>query len=193
MEESVKLEQEKQKILEARERELHQTHQKVLASEEELRQNAEELHAINDNLENTKQNLEEVLKSEQNSRQELEEAHQTLKSTQMHLLQSEKMSSLGQMTAGVAHEINNPINFVAGGIQSLEVIFAELKQLIDKARDLDELSPENLAQRILEIKALKAEIDFTESLDDFSGLVEDIKHGADRTSQIVKGLEISLE
>jgi signal transduction histidine kinase len=63
-----------------------------------------------------------------------------------------------------------------------------LKELIDKVRDLDELTPEALEQRIQEIKTLKSEIDFEESLEDFSALLEDIKHGADRTTEIVKGL-----
>jgi two-component system NtrC family sensor kinase len=97
------------------------------------------LLTINSQLEATTDELESTLKKEQESKQELEATHDQLKEAQTQLLQSEKMSSLGQMTAGVAHEINNPINFVLGGIQSLESVFEELLEYVNQYKGSEDL------------------------------------------------------
>jgi ABC-type amino acid transport substrate-binding protein/nitrogen-specific signal transduction histidine kinase len=68
--------------------------------------------------------------------QTVEQAHEALKNTQTKLVQAEKMASLGTLTAGVAHEINNPTNFVHVGAQNLEADLGKVQQfIIDLAGD----------------------------------------------------------
>lgn len=67
--------------------------------------------------------------------QELKNTLNSLKSTQMRLVESEKMASLGQLTAGLAHEINNPINYVAGNVSPIRRDLKELKEYLDHLKD----------------------------------------------------------
>ncbi|NJM26746.1 MAG: GHKL domain-containing protein [Bacteroidia bacterium] len=87
-----------------------------------------------------------------------------LKSAQAHLVQSEKMASLGMLTAGIAHEINNPVTFIAGGVQALE-------QTIDEMLD----DRKNLSRQ-----------DLRHEMDD---LFKSIKVGVKRTTDIVRDLK----
>ncbi|MGP1681022.1 MAG: histidine kinase dimerization/phospho-acceptor domain-containing protein [Giesbergeria sp.] len=62
---------------------------------------------------------------------QLHEAHEALKGTQQQLLHAEKMSSLGRLVAGVAHELNNPISFVLGNVHALNRYTQRLRQYLD--------------------------------------------------------------
>ncbi len=124
----------------------------------------------------------------QNSRsyEKMIEAYEQLKSTQTKLVESEKMASLGVLTAGVAHEINNPVNFISGGIQSLEDNYKEIRELLQSLLTYhSDSSSKELWDKIekdkksLELEYLIPEID---------ELISSIKNGAKRTSEIVKGL-----
>jgi PAS domain S-box-containing protein len=112
------------KIIE-KELEKHQNHLEMLVKErtEELHATIEELNATNEELYNQKEELQSVLNA--------------LHKAQYQLVQSEKMASLGVLSAGVAHEINNPLNFIQGGIWALETYFKEtLPEHVDKVNPL---------------------------------------------------------
>jgi C4-dicarboxylate-specific signal transduction histidine kinase len=86
----------------------------------ELKSANEELRAINEQLQNKSDLVIEKNKIVQEQKEEIENTLMHLKTTQAKLIQSEKMASLGILTAGIAHEINNPLNFIMGGYTGLK-------------------------------------------------------------------------
>lgn len=113
--------------------------------------------------------------------QELSSALQKLKETQTQLIQTEKMSSLGQMIAGIAHEINNPINFVQGNIQPLQEYFEDLLALIKTYQTAYPQPPMAVLEKQEEI-----ELDFV--LGDLKKLLNSMRVGAQRVNSIVLSL-----
>lgn len=140
-----------------------------------LKESNEELVQLNEEL---KQRSEEIA----TQRDALEKALNELKNTQSQLVQSEKMASLGQLTAGIAHEINNPINYIYAGVDSLKINIEDIKGLLAR---YEELLPE---EKRSEIETYKAEIEYTEVLLDLDSLTASIKNGASRSKEIIKGL-----
>ncbi|MFK7920460.1 MAG: ATP-binding protein, partial [Bacteroidia bacterium] len=124
----------------------------------------------------------------------LEEKHEALgtamdhlKSAQSQLVESERMASLGQMTAGIAHEINNPINYVKNSVGPLKMNFSELRLLFRKIRELHE--GHNLPRAVEEIRKYAKEIDAEYLFEEMELLLQGIEEGASRTANIVKGLK----
>ncbi|WP_020526166.1 PAS domain S-box protein [Flexithrix dorotheae] len=117
--------------------------------------------------------------------QELQNTVDKLKATQTQLVQSEKMVSLGVLTAGIAHEINNPVNFINAGIiglkKSLEHIFKFLEEY-------EKITPQNAAFQLNRIKELKDSKNFEQVKDLAQKVSEDINLGAKRTAEIVREL-----
>ncbi len=109
-----------------------------------------------------------------------------LQSTQSKLLESEKMASLGQLTAGIAHEINNPINFITGNINPLSRDIEDIKNLLLKIQALENST--NIHQAIKSIKAYRDEIDADYLFEEIELLLKGIHEGAIRTRDIVAGL-----
>lgn len=117
---------------------------------------------------------------------ELENAIAEIKSVQTKLVQAEKMASLGVLSAGIAHEINNPINFVYAGVNGLIKNFAELEKAVSSLLEYAAAMPE-----------LNKEVDLichkhrlAERMNTIPSLANDIKTGAQRTTEIVKGLRL---
>lgn len=112
-----------------------------------------------------------------------------LKQTQTQLVESEKMASLGQLTAGIAHEINNPINFVTSNVSPLQ---RDVDILFDALEAIEEtgMSEASAADKQKKIDEYKEEIDLDYLKIEISHLLKGIREGAGRTAEIVKGLRV---
>jgi len=107
-------------------------------------------------------------------------------SMQEQMINSEKMASLGQLTAGIAHEINNPINFVSSNISPLKTDLNELKELCKKYKSLHDA--ENIEEILKEIEEYRNDIDPDFLYNEIETLTNGIEEGAERTKKIVLGL-----
>lgn len=114
----------------------------------------------------------------------MEETVSALKETQTQMVEQEKMASLGQLTAGIAHEINNPINFVINNLKPLKLDISDIFALQKRAEEILEEVPELLEK----FKDEKEKVDYQFVVDEINELIEGIEEGARRTSQIVVGL-----
>ncbi len=140
-----------------------------------VQKKALELHK--EEIEVQKEKIEQQKEEVECQKEELEQTLEQLKNTQSQLIQSEKMASLGLLTAGIAHEINNPVNFINSGVVSLQKDYEDLERLI---RALGELPPD--------AKKIADEIGMEELLRIIPQTIGDIQTGVTRTSEIVKGL-----
>jgi two-component system, NtrC family, sensor kinase len=153
--------------------------------------------ALRISLENEKLILEQNAELERNVNErtlELQESNKALeitlsdlKEAQSQLVDSEKMAGLGQLTAGIAHEINNPINFVTSNIKPLELDIVDLDNVITMYEKLDfsaELQPQ-----ISKIESFKKQIDIVFVREEIKSLLSGISEGAKRTAEIIRSLK----
>lgn len=111
--------------------------------------------------------------------QKLEQTLQELQQTQAQLIQTEKMSSLGRMVAGVAHEINNPINFIHGNLEHLQHHVEYILNIIQTYQ-------QEFSQSIPIIQEEAEDIDFI--TEDLSKIISSMRLGSERIRDIVKSL-----
>lgn len=114
---------------------------------------------------------------------------ENLKQAQGQLVESEKMASLGQLTAGIAHEINNPINFVTSNVTPLR---RDVDMLLDALNNIELIGLSDLpvADKRKKINEYKEDLDFDYLKEEVEHLLKGIYEGASRTAEIVKGLRI---
>ncbi|MEL7331179.1 MAG: response regulator [Cyanobacteria bacterium J06560_2] len=152
-----------------------------LKEEVEQRQAAEQqLTEANEALATLNQQLEERV---QTRTQDLSDALATVKQTQVQLIQQEKLSALGQLVAGIAHEINNPVNFIHGNIDHASGYAEDLLSLF-------QLYEEHYPNPVSDIQNKKEEIDIGFLSEDLPKLLSSMQVGTDRIRDIVLSLRI---
>lgn len=134
-------------------------------------------------LEKLYQSMEQQVKERTS---ELEDAYTELKNTQAMMVHSEKMKSLGELVAGITHEINNPVNFIYGNLIHLNNYSKDLIEIIDKFSEFEgDLTPEHKEK----IEALKENIDYDFLKSDLPDLIRSCQEGTERTKNIILDLK----
>jgi signal transduction histidine kinase len=152
----------------------------LVASMERMRQNLAKTIL---ELESERQNLE-VKVADRTA--ELSRALLELREAQAALVQGERLASIGELVAGLAHEIGNPLNAVAGSAEPLEQVVSDVRRMLDAYRAMERHLP---AERREGLEALRAELDLESSLDDLVGISSVVRRATDRTVRIVQNLK----
>jgi len=130
------------------------------------------------------QQTNQVLKQEKDEQETL---NNKLKETQGHLVQSEKMASIGQLAAGVAHEINNPLGYIYSNLSTLKGYLADLEEVSRVAEKMVAQLPEDNSV-VTEFNQLKKDLDLEFLQEDLQDLVKESIEGATRAKKIVQDL-----
>lgn len=124
----------------------------------------------------------------QASKNNLEKTIHDLQLTQKQLVESEKLASLGQMTAGIAHEINNPVNFVRSNVQPLKRDVDELLEIINEIKN--PIDPNDLPSKWDFLVKRYQELDIDYLQKEIHQLLNGIDEGSKRTADIVRSLRV---
>lgn len=142
----------------------------------ETLQDVTDRHRAEDDLRNYQTHLEELV----------EKRTHELARANTQLLQSEKLASIGQLSAGVAHEINNPIGYVYSNISTLEKYLANVFEVLHAYQAAEQALPPNQAERMQEVKE-KLDLSFLQ--EDIPVLMQETKEGISRVKKIVQDLK----
>ncbi len=145
---------------------------------ESLQERSQALIDLNRRLE---EKVEERTRALQQSHRQVESAYEELKEAQVQLVQSEKMGSLGQLVAGIGHEIKNPLNFIYGNTDFLRSYIRSLKQLLGEYEQGVKEPPSGVTE-------LKKRINYDFLVEDLDTLVANFEEGAKRINSIISDL-----
>jgi two-component system, NtrC family, sensor kinase len=127
--------------------------------------------------------LQEMARSERN-------AHQDLKQAQSRMVSTAKLAGLGEMVAGVAHEINNPLSFVSNNVCVLQRDLGEVTELIGLYRATETAIEAARPEAVAEIRAMWDRVDMDYTLENLPGLLNRTRDGLKRIQQIVRDLRV---
>jgi PAS domain S-box-containing protein len=166
--------------------ELQRANQSLAKSEMSLRISAEEQQTLNRELEEKNMLLKNLIDLERSHNEQLNQILTELKNTQKQLIHSEKMASLGTLTAGLAHEINNPINFIQGSVDILNRISPKIIQLL-RSFDSKQNKPPLITEKA-EGGAVTQE-NYSKILALYEKSINNITLGIQRTTEIIFSLK----
>lgn len=157
-----------------------------------------ELATVNDKLLETNQALQKEIIERKLAEERLEKAYTQLKNAQTQMVQQEKMASIGQLSAGVAHEINNPMGFIISNLSSLKgytnkmITFMkgqdEILEELAKVCNLEN-SNEKMASLFQQLQTAKRNQKIDYIMEDTKDLIQETQEGADRVKKIVQDLK----
>lgn len=153
-------------------------HEEVLARVD----NQIRIHQLSQKLKFQNLQLQESESREREKAKQLEKAIFDLQRTQSQLIQTEKMASLGQLVAGISHEINNPLNFISGNLSFIKTYFQDVLKLLYAYQ-------RNYPQPLPEVQEISEEMDFDFLVEDWEKLLDSMNVGADRIYTIVRSLQ----
>ncbi|MEK6583809.1 MAG: ATP-binding protein, partial [Nitrospirota bacterium] len=149
-----------------------------------------ELSQLNEDLEERVKNRTDELRV---ARDSSEEALKKLQQTQAQLVQNDKMASVGQLSAGIAHEINNPTGFVLSNLKTLEEYINDIRCLITEYDTLLQrcigISDEDVSCIVKNIEEFKQKIDVVFLLHDIAQIFKETQDGMRRISKIVRDMK----
>lgn len=123
----------------------------------------------------------------EDAKNKIQSQYDHLRMTQKQLVESEKLAGLGQMTAGIAHELNNPINFVQSNVGPLH---RDISDVVGLLNDYYQLPENPTAEQISSLRSKYKEIDIDFVTKEIQQLLQGIEEGSKRTAEIVRGLRI---
>ncbi len=129
--------------------------------------------------------LQEEL-AEQNAA--LDRALQHLRATEVQLIQAERLAAVGELAAGVAHEVNNPVNFALNSLRALQETVKQVREFATRATRIEWDETAKTSDHIAELRALESEIGIEEVASTLDELVSIVIEGLERTSRLVADL-----
>ena len=108
-----------------------------------------------------------------------------LERLQIQIIHTEKMASIGRLTAGIAHELNNPLGYISGNLQILEQFFQDIRALLDLYD-----SVEFPAEHLSEIEKFKKKIHYREMMETLSSVIKDCDNGTQKVAELVENLRV---
>jgi signal transduction histidine kinase len=180
-------------MLQAHERELQAQQQALRQSNETLQRRVEErTRALSQAMAQMEADLAAKKQAQVELRaqyQQLQKLHRQLQDAQGQLLQSEKLASIGQLAAGVAHEINNPIGYVHSNLGTLENYVRDLLRIIAAYEAAAGQVPADAANAFAQVEALRQELDLDYLKEDIPQLMAESREGISRVRKIVQDLK----
>ncbi|MFH0754941.1 MAG: ATP-binding protein [Candidatus Omnitrophota bacterium] len=169
--------------------EFNEAKAKILQARDTLEQQVQERTA---QLLDANKKLQDQIQDRIAAENALKQAYEDLKHTQMQLIQSEKMATVGQLAAGVAHEINNPTGFVISNMDSLQRYVSDISRMFAKYQEIDiylkNQPGDNVLQLSESVENLKKELGLDLILEDLPKLTNESIDGMTHISKIVKDL-----